>query len=121
MEDMSKPSGQIFNTPGRPELPNATAILVLGIISIVGCFCYGTVGLICGIIAMVLASKAKKLVEINPDMYSEGSVKNMKAGRTCAIIGLILSALCLLFFIAYLVFFGTVLMSSGEWQELMNR
>lgn len=121
MEDLNKPSEQIFNNPGRPELPNATAILVLGIISIVGCFCYGTVGLICGIIAMVLASKAKKLVDMNPDMYTEGSVKNMKTGRTCALIGLILSALCLLFFIAYLVFFGTVMMSSAGWQELMNK
>lgn len=121
MEDMNKPSGQIFNTPGRPELPNATAVLVLGIISIVGCFCYGTVGFICGIIAIVLASKAKKLLDLNPDMYSEGSIKNMKAGRTCAIIGLILSALFLLLVIVYFAIFGSMLLSSAAWQEMYNK
>ena len=118
---MNKPSGQIFNSPGRPELPNATAVLVLGIISIVVCFCYGIIGLICGIIAMVLASKAKTLLDLNPDMYSEGSVKNMKAGRTCALIGIILSSLYMLFIIAYFVFVGSMLWSSGGLQELMNK
>ena len=48
------------NFQTKQPLPNATAVLVLGIISIVGCFCYGIVGLICGIIALILASKAKK-------------------------------------------------------------
>ena len=44
------------NQPQRP-LPNATAVLVLGIIAIVGCFCDGIPGLVCGIIALVLAGK----------------------------------------------------------------
>ena len=117
---MNKPSGQIFDT-GRPELPNATAILVLGIISIVGCFCYGVPGLICSIIAMVLASKARKLVEASPGLYSEGSIKNMKTGRICALIGLGLSILCLLIFIIYLMIFGTIMFSSDAWQEYMNQ
>lgn len=117
MENTNNPS-QIFNEPGRAELPNATAILVLGIISIVGCVCYGTVGLICGIIALVLAGKAKKLVDHNPNLYSPGSVSNMKAGRICAIIGTILSGLCLLFFILYFIFVGTMLWNSPAWHNL---
>ena len=45
---------QQFSQPfGQQQLPNATAVLVLGIISIVGCFCYGIIGLILGIIALV--------------------------------------------------------------------
>ncbi len=118
---MNKPSGQIFNPPGRPELPNATTILVLGICSLVGCFCYAIPGLVCSIIAMVLAAKAKKLVALNPDMYSEGSIKNMNAGRVCALIALILSALYLLIGTVYLIIFGSIMWSSAEWQQLMNK
>ena len=45
---------QYINTPPR-SLPNATATLVLGIVSIVSCWCIGIVGLTCGIIALYLA------------------------------------------------------------------
>lgn len=98
-------------------LPNATAVLVLGIISIVGCICYGVPGLICGIIALVMAGKAKKLLSDNPTMYLESSVKNMNAGRICAIIGTILSALYFLFFVVYLVIVGSVV-SSMPWESM---
>lgn len=105
---------QQFNQqPGQPFgqqiLPNSTAVLVLGIISIVGCFCYGLVGLILGIIALVLAGKAGALYQQNPGMYSEASFKNMKAGKVCAIVGLSLSAACLLFMIIYLCILGTAI------------
>ena len=43
------------------QLPNSTAVLVLGIISIPTCFCYGIVGMICGIIALVMNGRATKL------------------------------------------------------------
>jgi hypothetical protein len=98
--------GQQF---GQQILPNSTAVLVLGIISIVGCFCYGLVGLILGIIALVLAGKAGALYQQNPGMYSEASFKNMKAGKVCAIVGLSLSAACLLFMIIYLCILGTAI------------
>ena len=91
-------------------VPNATAVLVLGILSIVFCWCYGVPGLILGIIAMVLSGKAKRLYEADPSVYSLGSYKNMKAGRTCAIIGLCLSAAYMLFVIVYLLIVGTALM-----------
>lgn len=83
----------------RP-LPNATAVLVLGIISIVGCFCYGIVGLICGIIALVLAGKDRAKYNATPELYTEGSFKNLNAGRVCAIIGTILSAI----YVALIIF-----------------
>jgi hypothetical protein len=82
--------GQQF---GQQQLPNASGVLVLGIISIVGCFCYGIIGLICGIIAIALSVKSNALYTQNPSLYTESSYKNMKAGRVCAIIGLSLSAL----------------------------
>jgi M penetrans paralogue family 26 len=89
----------------RP-LPNATAVLVLGIISIVGCFCYGIVGTVLGIIALALASSANTLYQQNPEVYLESSFKNMKAGKVCAIVGLCLSGAYLVFLLIYVLFLG---------------
>lgn len=90
----------------QQPLPNATAVLVLGIISIVGCFCYGIPGIICGIIALILAAKSKALYFANPGMYTTGSYNNLVAGRVCAIIGLILCVLCIVLSIVMLSKFG---------------
>ncbi len=87
-------------------VPNSTAVLVLGILSIVGCFCYGLVGLILGIIALVLASRGKSVYLANPTLYSEYSLKNLNAGKVCAIIGTSLSGLYLVFVIIYLSIIG---------------
>jgi len=87
-----------FNAP-KIDLPNATVVLVLGIISIVTCCCYGVIGIICGIIALVLAKSANDLYVSNPGKYTEGSYKNMNAGKICAWIGISLSALYFLFVI----------------------
>jgi len=89
-------------TEGKGDLPNATAILVLGIISIAICLFYGLPGLICGIIALALYSKTKRLYESNPSYY-EASFKNAKAGFVCAIIGVSLSFLMIVLLIASLM------------------
>lgn len=107
------------NLPKR-DLPNATAVLVLGIVSIVGCMCYGLIGAICGIIALVLNSKDKKLLLANPEGYTESSVKNLNAGRICAIIGLSLSALYLVFMIIWIIIYGAAVFSSMPWQQFRH-
>jgi hypothetical protein len=94
----------IFRDNNLPPLPNATASLVLGILSIVFCVTYGTIGIILGIIGLVLANKDRKLYQSNPEAYSIDSYKNSNAGRTCSIIGLILSGVFLLFAIAIIIF-----------------
>ncbi|HEX3009601.1 MAG TPA: CCC motif membrane protein [Bacteroidales bacterium] len=91
------------------QLPNSTAVLVLGILSIVLCFCWGIFGVTLGIIALVLANKANALYTENPGVYSEGSYKNMKAGKICAIVGTSLSGLYMLFMIIYLSIVGAAL------------
>jgi hypothetical protein len=88
----------------RAALPYATASLVLGILSIVFCFTYGIVGSILGIIGLVLANKDRNLYRINPEAYDPASYKNSNAGRTCAIIGLILSIVMFLFFLCIIIF-----------------
>ena len=92
-----------------PTLPNATAALVLGIISIPTCICYGIPGMACGIIAIILGSKAVKLYKANPAMYSQSSFNNANAGKVCGIIGVILSALFLLYIVLVLIVYGVAL------------
>ncbi len=111
---------QFAQSFGQPQLPNSTAVLVLGIVSIVGCSCYGIVGLITGIIALVLAGKANALLRQNPGKYSEASLKNLKAGRVCAIIGTSLSAVFLIVFIIELIFLGSIF-SSLPWGDILNK
>ena len=82
---------------GDAQLPNATATLVLGILSIVVCF-------ICGIVALAISNKDVALYKANPELYSESSYNNIKAGRICAIIGLALMALGIIIYIAIIVF-----------------
>jgi len=93
----------------QQPLPNSTGVLVLGILSIVMCFCYGLFGVALGIIALVLSGKAKTLYEQNQELYTEGSFKNMKAGRICALIGTILSSLVLVFWVVYFIIVGAAI------------
>jgi heme/copper-type cytochrome/quinol oxidase subunit 2 len=73
------------------KLPNASAVLILGILSIVTCCCYGIFGVILGIVALFLAKGDLKLYAQNPENYS--NYNNLKIGRILAIIGIILSAI----------------------------
>jgi M penetrans paralogue family 26 len=92
------------------SVPNATATLVLGIISIATCWLYAVPGVVCGIIALVLHKKDKMVHASDPQRY-DNSFKTSKAGFVCGVIGLSLSALFLLYIIVMLVFVGT--MASG--------
>lgn len=109
----------VFNSGNQPaNLPNATASLVLGIISLVGALCYGIVGVICGIIGLVLANKDRKLYQATPELYSSSSYSTLNAGRTCSIIGLILGGLVVLVMIFYFIFFGALFMEA--WRSSSN-
>jgi len=86
-------TSHINNNVSPLALPNAMAVLVLGILSLVFCIFYGILGVIIGSIGLYLASIDKKLLDINPNAYTPQSVSNMKAGKTCAFIGIILGTL----------------------------
>ena len=101
----------------QQNLPNHVGVLVLGIISIALCWCYGIIALTCGIIALVLGNKAMKLYNDNPAAWTEKSYKNAKAGRTCAIIGLCLAIGAIIYFVCILLFFGAAL-SSMPWESM---
>lgn len=95
---------QNIHYSGRQMLPNATATLVLGILSIVFCWCYGIVGTTLGIIALAISAKSVKLYNDNPAAYD--GYGNLKAGRIMSIIGISLSALYLVFIIIYISILG---------------
>ena len=107
-------STNIFNEGHREALPNATAVLVLGIISIITCFCYGIVGATCGIIALVLAKKDSVRYNLDPGKFTPSSYNNLKAGRVCAIIGTILSGIYLVIAIIVIAAIGFAGLSHPE-------
>lgn len=88
------------------KLPNANAILTLGILSIATCVLYYIPGLICGIIALSMYPKAKRQYLQDPARY-EASFKNAKGGYICAIIGTSLAAFCILIVVIALAVVGT--------------
>ena len=90
----------------RVTLPNASAVLTLGILSIVLCWCHGIIGIIMAIIALVLANRDLALYNADPDRYTAGSYSNIKTGRTVAIIGLILAAFFLFLLLISFLFLG---------------
>jgi hypothetical protein len=81
----------------KSTLPNSTASLVLGILSIPTCLCYGVLGLPLGIIAIILGRKAKNIHNADPDLYK--GVGNASAGVITGVVGLIFNLLYLSFII----------------------
>ncbi|MCE5277947.1 MAG: GYF domain-containing protein [Planctomycetaceae bacterium] len=67
----------------------AVASLVLGILAIPTCLCYGLPGVICGILAVVFSSMAQRQIEAGG--VSASSAGLAKAGKICGWIGLGLS------------------------------
>jgi M penetrans paralogue family 26 len=96
-------------------LPNSTVVLILGIASIPFCCCYfGLIGLALGIVAIFLYGKANTLYQQDPGAFTEKSYKNLKAGRICAIIGVILSCLMVLYAVWLFQTFGWDAMQDPE-------
>lgn len=89
--------------PGqKPNVPNAVAALVLGILSIVtSC---GFVGLILGIIGLVLAIKGRQAYLMAPDSYTGYGMLN--AGRIMSIIGICIGGLYILYMIVFAAIIG---------------
>lgn len=85
------------------DLPNSTAILVLGILSIIFA---GLIGIILAIIALSMSRNARHAYEDYPGEYTEASYSRVNAGRICAIVGLCLVAVLVSVILAILVFAG---------------
>ena len=96
---------QQYSEPVQQNLPNSTPVLILGIASIVlSCWYFSFLGIILGIVTLILAGKDMALYRAAPQKYTLPSFNNLKAGRTCAIIGL--SMAIVFFIIMMLIIFG---------------
>lgn len=110
MENLSQPPS---NQP-KAMLPNATAVLVLGICSIVfGCL---FVGLVLGIIGLVLGNKSRKLYKENPAIWDGYSQLN--AGWIMSIIGLVIGGLYTIYYVIVLVFIGAAATSFWNMSQM---
>lgn len=98
----------------KQKLPNATAVLILGIFSILTCCLYGG-GMIFGIIALVLAKKDMALYRLDPAAYDGYS--NLNTGRILAIIGIVLSIVTVIMTIVGLYLGEDYMM---EWAKQMQ-
>lgn len=81
------------------KLPNVTTALVLAILSIFLCCCYGLPGLIASIVALYLANNALKLNRLNPETYNLKDVSNAGVARIIAIIGIAWSSIGTVYYI----------------------
>lgn len=102
----------------QQKLPNATAVLVLGILSIIGCCCYGVIGLVLGIVALVLAKKDMAEYRANPELYSNYS--SLNTGRILAIIGLVVSAINFIAIVVMVSMYGFEGMQQMNQQMLLD-
>ena len=116
------PVGQVIKVP----IPNSQGILILGIFSLVTTICcggIGFVGLVLGIIAVVMSSKAEQMYAENPAPYTETSYKNVNAGKICGIIGIVVNGVLILAGIIYLIVIGAALpafFNSFPWENVIN-
>jgi hypothetical protein len=107
----------------RVPVPNSQGILILGIFSLVTTFCcfgIGFVGLILGIIAVAMSSKAVETYRQNPKAYTEASMRNINGGKTCGIVGIALNGVWIIFGLVYLLVVGASLSAffqSFPWED----
>ena len=105
--------GQVIMPPVFPSLgskrilPNATATLVLGILSVLFSFTFiaGLLGAVLGIIGLSLSSDGVKMYRENPDYY-EGYA-SLNAGRIMCIVGVVIGSLIVFIYLSMLLLYGS--------------
>ena len=108
MEEQSQQpaGGNFYHSPLQVNLPNSKTILILGILSLVFCWWHiiSIIGIVLSIVTLSLVRKELFLFYAQPNNFTISSLNNVKAGRVCAIIGLIISIL--VFIVALLTIIG---------------
>ncbi len=116
-ETTNQQSYEQSNPYFKPDAPNAMAILILGIVSLVlifilSCLGIGFLGFITSIVGFILAISAQKEIAANPDRYSEKSIKNIKVGKILNLIGLIIGIISIVL--------GILILVAGGFSALMQ-
>jgi uncharacterized membrane protein YidH (DUF202 family) len=79
----------------KQHLPNANAVLILGILSIISC-CFCGIGMLFSVVALALAYSDMKRYNEAPDKYT--NYPNLNIGRILAIIGILPNLFCIAYF-----------------------
>jgi hypothetical protein len=113
-QQINQQFNQHFGNSGQSPLPNGTGALVLGIIStvfgVIWCYWIGSiVAITCGIIAISMAKSGKKLVDQNPNGYTQASIGNNNAGKIMGIIGVCLGSLAVVAFLVIILVYGALI------------
>jgi hypothetical protein len=111
-ENSNQPAGgNFYHSPLQVNLPNSNTILVLGILSLVFCWwhIFSIVGIVLSIVTLSLARKELFMFYTQPHTFTLSSLNNVKAGRICAIIGLIISILVFIVALLMIIGFFTIL------------
>lgn len=123
MEESQTQTGSDF---GTKKLPNDGMPLTMGIISVVLllCCCFPFVGLGAALVSAILgflgfnnAKKALALYDADPALFDEKSAKNVRAGKTISLIGMILALLVLLGWVGYVITMGGLM----DWDEFKQQ
>lgn len=106
-------NAQQYQPPQQNDGPRGAngmqiASLVLGIIGIPGCCCYGVVGLLAGIIGLILALVGNK--------RNKGSGIGI-GGLVCSIIAIVLGILMTIYFAYSLI----IMFNSGAYEDMMRQ
>ncbi|MAO46606.1 MAG: hypothetical protein CL823_05585 [Crocinitomicaceae bacterium] len=96
-------------TASLQKLPNATTVLILGIVSfLLWCCCCITfpihIGIITAVIGIVLANKSEKIYKADPSNYS--NYNHLTIGRILCIVSLVIMLLHTIYTIIVLVIYG---------------
>lgn len=103
------------NFEAKQKLPNGSAVMILGVLSIITCCCYGVLGIVLGGIGLYMAKKDTVVYNQNPSIYT--NFNNIKTGRILCIIGIILSVIYLIYMAWAISYFG---MDALQDPELMK-
>ncbi|MCX6245422.1 MAG: CCC motif membrane protein [Bacteroidetes bacterium] len=103
--------GNFYQPPFQVNLPNSNTILILGILSLIFCWWHilSFVGIILSIVTLSLSRKELAIFYLQPSQYTLSSLNNVKAGRVCATIGLIISIVVFLVALLMIIGFLTLL------------
>lgn len=100
----------------QKQLPNASAVLVLGILSIVtSCF---MIGLVLGIVGLIISAEPNRMYRQSPDLWL--GYGNLNAGRIMCIIGVIIGGLLILYMISMFLIFGVIAGAAGGLNNFFN-
>jgi hypothetical protein len=99
----------------QQQLPNATTVLVLGILSLV--FTCG-IGLILAIIGLMASREGRRLYDENPGLYI--GYGSLNAGRIMCIIGICLNSLAILYIVLWITIISAIVGAAGGWSGIFN-